>query len=1159
MLSADKMYSSMRRCSLCDTMNCYSESCPPHIPSTGRVMIIGFNPTKTDTMMNMPFSGEDGRELSLILADAGLKKKQVYLTHLVKGFREDKKPGQREKKTCAARFLTREIVAFKPFKIVALGADVLKYFAPKAKVSELSNQILVGKHFHVFMGNQFSYFRRSGVDSREFIAFKRELTRFLSGDYTVDDVTPIGNSDQLLDCTYETSFIAETQNTRVDTDPYEYIEYSSGPSALNQFSKFNIHTTKPVAFDIETDRLKLDCMPFSDTVVSVAVSDGTTALSVALADLRKSQQQELYNLILMMMVHRPIIGHNTKFDLKPFIRALVTKTSDETYQRIKIYDTMAVSFLNNELEGSYKLKTLLFNIFGLPNYTDVDFSDIRNAPLPQLRRYNARYAYWTWTLFKKLWVELTPIQRRLCSQLISRIILCFTYMEVCGLPYNQRVTANISRFLEKSITAADSQLLDICGFDINSRSTKQMSAFISARKWRLVDVDRTTSGDIARNADNLAKLVAANPKNALVREFTQAVLTRNKYLDMRSKLNGKNALSKFVLEDGRIHTSWWYAVAKTGRPSTSEPNILNIDRADTLPKPMQAEVKVQPRFQFITSSAEREMTKADLSQAELRVLACMSSDKALTKAYVDNKDVHTETAADICVVKVSDVVKWMRQAAKCFHPDTEVLTRRGWKHIVDLAHGEEVIQAIPQRGKVMLEWVVPTEVFTKRHPMKTLVHLKNEGINLRVTPDHRMLAFKTSGIHKVVMPSDMCKQRYWMNAGVLNSGSLEVDHMLLKLAVATQADGNYSSNKAIRFGFTRERKIRRMKMLLRSCGPADWVHHGPDKRGVHWFTINGTLSQKIRDLLTYSKMLPWRWLSLSVECRRVVINEARYWDGSKSAKFRMYKYSTVNKQNADVLQALSSITDCKTRMTFKPGLYDLSVKNHPHTRGEHLSTNVVDYKGRVACLSVPSSFVLVRDGGIPVITGQTTNFGMIYCQSKYGLCDELNKLFAEQGLDRIVTVDECDDFHARWAKKYPGAFRWIEGTKEFALEHGYTESAFGRRRHFHFTEDTGRNNAMLREAVNHPIQSTSSDITMTCMDRLLTLCRKLDGFQLVKNEYDAVYVEHYVRDRDHVVAAFKQAFMINVGDFNGFIKVPFGYEISCGRSMATMKQVWPVK
>ncbi len=361
----------------------------------------------------------------------------------------------------------------------------------------------------------------------------------------------------------------------------------------------------------------------------------------------------------------------------------------------------------------------------------------------------------------------------------------------------------------------------------------------------------------------------------------------------------------------------------------------------------------------------------------------------LASALLRGVDPHSALAASVLGVTYDEFLKRKkerkfkdaRQASKCFHPDTEVLTRRGWVRVGDVTYEDEITAAIPEEGGIRLEWQHPTAL-TRRPSPGHLTHLKNEGMDLRVTDDHRMLVRGGTGRWKVVAPADVGRAREWYNAGDLDGGSWAVDERVLRLAVATQADGTYCYDQ-IRFGFVKQRKIDRLRSLLRDGEFEERESPADTSTGkVTWFTLRPGLARRVRELLDERKQFTWRWLELSPALRRVVLEEAAHWDGCQQPNWRHYQFSSTQKQSVDVLQAIATLTGRKTRavnvgrdQAHHRDVWKLSVRAKPNTRGENLRAERVAYDGDVVCLSVPASFVVARDGGVPVVVGQCFNFG----------------------------------------------------------------------------------------------------------------------------------------------------------------------------------------
>jgi hypothetical protein len=509
----------------------------------------------------------------------------------------------------------------------------------------------------------------------------------------------------------------------------------------------------------------------------------------------------------------------------------------------------------------------------------------------------------------------------------------------------------------------------------------------------------------------------------------------------------------------------WNPLVESFRISCSRPNLTNPPRAG----------KVRECF-----IARTVFVSADFDQAELRswaqVCLKMFGYSKMAEAFRDGVDPHLKLGAELLGLSLEEgtrlygegdkKVEESRQFAKCFHPDTEILTRRrGWVSITSLTMDDEVASVVPRdyidrrdrprdefgrfpKGErinpantmlpsMEIIWCRPERL--TRRPAETLLHIRNEGINLRVTDDHRMLAYGGTKALKVVEAKDFGKQRGWFNAGLFKDGMIEVDERLLRLAVAAQADGNYIvrgvTQPKIRFGFSKKRKIDRLVSLLLPGEYERKLYANGKNQPTTNFLLTESFSSEIKRLLDLDKTIPWWWMDLSSRLREVVLDEVAYWDASWTGGSRRSTYFyTAIKKNAEVLQAIAVITNRKAtylkekddyvvehengEIEYKTP-YVLSIKRKYDTRGENVQKTVIPHSGDVVCLSVPSSFVLVRDKGIPVICGQCPNFGLIGGMGANKFVEHA----AKSGF--VLTKREATDKISTWKKTWPEAKEYL--------------------------------------------------------------------------------------------------------------------------------------
>lgn len=596
------------------------------------------------------------------------------------------------------------------------------------------------------------------------------------------------------------------------------------------------------------------------------------------------------------------------------------------------------------------------------------------------------------------------------------------------------------------------------------------------------------------------------------------------------------------VEEDESHVTGGIVTHNTGRPSSTDPNVMNI------PRNKDAEGNEDGKLirDCVCAPPGRGLVEGDYSQLEIREACYLSGDDVMTDLLCTGQDFHQQAA---------DLMGLDRSSAKCFHPDTEVLTRTGWKRITALAEGEEVMQAIPEAGAPRFEWVVPLEVFSMQHPSGKLVHLKSKGIDLRVTPDHRMLEWKRNNREfQVVMPEAFGKGTSWAGAGYFAGGEQRQPFGLLRLAVATQADGHYAPDGSIRFGFTRGRKIVRMRELLAAAN-IPYTEHLQPANAVTAFRIPREPAAAIKTLLD-GKHLPWSWLGLNRSCREAVVEEAAHWDAHVAPEGRRYSYSQATETSLDVLQALAVSVGRRTAKRFNLGMWTLSVMDRPLCRGteQTMRRDVEDYDGPVACLSVPSTFVLVRDGGIPVVTGQTTVFAVLY---------ELPEMLGFLVAKRLkVSTKRGNEIADAMFGKFKRLKAWMMEQLAAGNERGGMATTWmgqdGRFRplwhlasHQEFRKGQ-RENAM-RSTWNGAVQGSAADkMTSSLWPINQALRKEVPGAFAVLTVYDSVMAECNEGDEEKVARVMARVLLrFNLG------RVPLAVEFKKGKRWGSMTVMPP--
>jgi len=233
----------------------------------------------------------------------------------------------------------------------------------------------------------------------------------------------------------------------------------------------------------------------------------------------------------------------------------------------------------------------------------------------------------TWDVFKNIEMPLIPV---------------LLQMEQNGVYLKVDYLKKMSEEMAVKIASLTQSIYDTAGIQFNINSPKQLGEILFD-KLGLHKV-RGYSTDVKV----LEKLRDKHILPALVLEYRGLVKLKNTYLDALPLLVNKKT--------GRVHSSFNQTVASTGRLSSSDPNFQNI--------PIRTEIGREIRKAFIPQNPDWKILSADYSQIELRIMAHLSKDPELIKAFNEGVDVHKRTAALVYGVDEDDVLPEMRRIAK---------------------------------------------------------------------------------------------------------------------------------------------------------------------------------------------------------------------------------------------------------------------------------------------------------------------------------------------------------------------------------------------------------------------------------------------------------------------------------------------------------------
>lgn len=188
------------------------------------------------------------------------------------------------------------------------------------------------------------------------------------------------------------------------------------------------------------------------------------------------------------------------------------------------------------------------------------------------------------------------------------------------------------------------EIYEYAGYEFNIGSPKQLGSVLF-EKLRLPSAKKTKTG-YSTNAEVLESLMDKHPIVPLITEYRALTKLQNTYV---------TGLLKVVADDGRIHSTFKQTETRTGRISSVEPNIQNIPVRTPLGREMR---------KFFTAKDGYLLVDADYSQIELRVLAHISGDEIMKKAFMDGVDIHTVTASQVFNQPIEWVTPDLRSKAK---------------------------------------------------------------------------------------------------------------------------------------------------------------------------------------------------------------------------------------------------------------------------------------------------------------------------------------------------------------------------------------------------------------------------------------------------------------------------------------------------------------
>ncbi|VAW53716.1 DNA polymerase I [hydrothermal vent metagenome] len=422
------------------------------------------------------------------------------------------------------------------------------------------------------------------------------------------------------------------------------------------FDKWLKRLNKAEQFAFDTETTSLDYMKARVVGVSFAIEIGEAAYVPFAHDYpaapdQLSEQDVLGALKpLLEDENKHKIGQNLKYD------AHVLANHDIALKGIA-QDSMLESYVLDSTRR-HNMDDLALRLLG---HSTIHFEDIAGKGAKQLTfneialeeagPYAAEDADITLQIHQALAAELEkePALKSVYEDIELPLLSILLGIESNGVMVDVAMLEKQSAQLAARMKEIEQQVYEEAGETFNLASPKQLGVILF-EKLGIPAKKKTKTGQYSTAEDVLQELAEAYSLPRLILEHRSVSKLKSTYTDkLPLQVNDKT---------GRVHTSYNQTVAATGRLSSTDPNLQNI--------PIRSEEGRRIRQAFIAPDGYK-LLAADYSQVELRIMAHLSQDENLLKAFADGIDVHRATAAEVFGVALDEVEPDQRRAAKAIN------------------------------------------------------------------------------------------------------------------------------------------------------------------------------------------------------------------------------------------------------------------------------------------------------------------------------------------------------------------------------------------------------------------------------------------------------------------------------------------------------------
>jgi DNA polymerase-1 len=416
-----------------------------------------------------------------------------------------------------------------------------------------------------------------------------------------------------------------------------------------------LRSAELIAFDTETT--SIDAMRADIVGLSLAVETGEACYIPVAHDFPGAPAQLPRELVLAKLKPifedpaRPKLGQHAKYDINMLSHYGIV------LQGLK-HDSMLESYVWNATATRHDMDSLARKYLG---YETVKYEEVAGKGAKQISfsqvdldtacRYAAEDADITLRLHRALWplLEHVPRLRSVYEDIEIPLVPVLAGMEQRGVLIDVASLRLQSQQLGKRMLELQQQAWKTAGHDFSLDSPKQLQSVLFDELGLPAKL-RTPTGQPSTNEEALEAIADEHPLPRLILDYRGLAKLRSTYTEKLAEIVNPRT--------GRVHTSYHQGAVATGRVSSSDPNLQNI--------PVRTEEGRRIRQAFIAPPGWKVMA-ADYSQIELRIMAHLSGDEGLMRAFQEGGDVHRATAAEVFGLAPEEVSANQRRAAKAIN------------------------------------------------------------------------------------------------------------------------------------------------------------------------------------------------------------------------------------------------------------------------------------------------------------------------------------------------------------------------------------------------------------------------------------------------------------------------------------------------------------